>query len=152
MPAALDDEAQAMGAGEIKCRGDVGCSLGSDDIGARDRTPGVQPAGALVQPRLAPEIKGIGEELSHRRISAIGQGDRRPPTARLRASHSAALGQPGMPGLAQLGATVAVGAARGAAAPTATVAPSWARPGMPGWPSAAEWDALNRAVGGRRSP
>jgi len=116
MPAALDDEAQAMGAGEIKCRGDVGCSLGSDDIGARDRTPGVQPAGALVQPRLAPEIKGIGEELSHRRISEIGQGDRRPPTARLRASHSAALGQPGMPGLAQLGATVAVGAARSAAA------------------------------------
>jgi hypothetical protein len=38
------------------------------------------------------------------------------------------------------------------AAPAATVAPSWARPGMPGWPSADEWAALNRAVGGRLSP
>jgi hypothetical protein len=48
------------------------------------------------------------------------------------------------------GAMAAAAALR--AAPAATVAPSWARPGMPDWPGAAEWDALNRAVGGRLSP
>jgi FAD/FMN-containing dehydrogenase len=52
-----------------------------------------------------------------------------------------------------LGAGAAMAAAAALrAAPAATVAPSWARPGMPGWPSAAEWDALSRAVGGRLSP
>jgi hypothetical protein len=49
------------------------------------------------------------------------------------------------------GAAMAVAAAL-RAAPAATVAPSWARPGMPGWPGADEWAALNRAVGGRLSP
>jgi hypothetical protein len=49
------------------------------------------------------------------------------------------------------GAAMAIAAAL-RAAPAATVAPNWARPGMPGWPGADEWAALNRAVGGRLSP
>ena len=52
-----------------------------------------------------------------------------------------------------LGAGLALaGAAALPAPPAAAAGLSRVRPGMPGWPTDADWAALNRATGGRLSP
>src|SRR5258707_12704078 len=52
-----------------------------------------------------------------------------------------------------LGAGLALaGAAIMPAIPAWAAAPSRVRPGMPGWPTDADWNGLNQATGGRLSP
>src|SRR5579859_583244 len=52
-----------------------------------------------------------------------------------------------------LGAGLALaGAAALPVPPVQAAAPGRVRPGMPGWPSDADWAALNQATGGRLSP
>ncbi len=48
---------------------------------------------------------------------------------------------------------IALGAATALGVPRATaIGKSWVKPGMPGWPTDADWASLNQAVGGRLSP
>ncbi len=53
--------------------------------------------------------------------------------------------------LLRAGAGVSAAAALGVP-PALAGGTTWVRPGMPGWPSEADWAGLNQAVGGRLSP
>ena len=59
--AALDDQAQVVGAGEADGGGDVGGTLGRHHIGAGRRAPGVQPAGTFGEARLVGDVERVGE-------------------------------------------------------------------------------------------
>src|SRR6516225_3069899 len=77
MAAALDDEAQVVGAGEAYGGGHVGGAGRLDEVGAEGRAPGVEPAGAFGKRGLVGEVEGIAEQRLRLGRGEVRRGDGR---------------------------------------------------------------------------